>query len=165
MRLFIGCFIRIRGYDALKAAYASAYKGRWIPAGNLHITFRFLGEVDDVSSVVASLEGLEFPRRKRIECKGLEMFGEKILYASCDDPELGRVADAIDMRLAGSFGREKPFIPHVTLMRVQEISEDAGFSMPAPLPDGVTLEGELKVQLIHSESGQRGVYYHVLKEF
>lgn len=165
MRLFIGCFVRIRGYDALKAAYASSLAGRWTPEANLHITFRFLGEVEDVSSVVSALDGLEFPRGKPIECRELGMFGRKVLYASCNDPELNRVADAIDRRLGGSEERGEPFIPHVTLMRIRGIEEGASLPTPAPLPEGVFLVGELKVQLIHSESGHRGVYYHVLKEF
>lgn len=165
MRLFIGCFVRIKGYETLKAVYEPRLAGRWIPEGNLHLTFKFLGEVSDVSGVVATLEGLAFPRGKRIVCRGMGMFGRKILYAACEDPDLKELAEAIDIRLAGQFEREKVFIPHVTLMRIRSIRESADLSPLTSLPEEVTVEGALKVQLIHSESGRRGVYYHVIREF
>lgn len=165
MRLFIGCFLRIKGYEALKNTFDPLLEGRWIPEGNLHLTFKFLGEVEDVAGIVSALQGLEFPRFKPITCREIGMFGKKILYAGCDDPELARLAEAIDRRLADRFGREKSFIPHVTLMRVRSVDPDAAIPFSGPLPEGVSLEGELKVQLIHSESGRRGPYYHVIREF
>lgn len=165
MRLFIGCFVRIEGYDLLKRRLDPLYDGRWVNEGNLHLTFRFLGEVGDVAAVVRALEGLEFPRKKRIVFDRLGMFGQKVLYATCEDAELLRLASVIDERLAGSFAREKAFVPHVTLMRVRGCKNGACPGPLSSLPNGVALEAKLKVQLIRSEPGGRGMYYKVIREF
>ena len=165
MRLFIGCFVQIEGYDHLKSLLAPLFEGNWVNEGNLHLTFKFLGEVSDVAAVVRALDGLEFPRQRRIVFDRLGMFGQKILYATCGETELARLASAIDDRLAGSFAREKAFVPHVTLMRVRSCEGDACNGLLPPLPQGVSLEAKLKLLLIQSEPGRRGMVYKVLREF
>lgn len=165
MRLFIGCFVRIEEYDLLKRHFASLFEGAWVNEGNLHLTFKFLGEVNDVTAVVSALEGLEFPRKKRIVFDRLGMFGQKILYATCEDADLNQLASDIDERLAGSFAREETFIPHVTLMRVRQCKNGTSSDPLSSLPEGVALEAKLKVLLIQSGPGHRGMYYKVLREF
>ena len=165
MRLFIGCFFRIKGYGLLKQTFDPLLKGRWVPEADLHLTFKFLGEVENVAGIVSALEGIAFPRQKLISCREIGMFGKRVFYASCDDPELTRLAGEIDARLAGCFERENEFVPHVTLMRVQRVDPDVIMPFSGPLPEQVALEGELKVQLIHSETGHRGACYHVIREF
>lgn len=164
MRLFIGCFVRVRGYEALKRRFDPSLDGRWVREGNLHLTFRFLGEMKEASGVIAALEGIEYPRLQPIRFERLGMFGRKILYASSDDSVLSETAEAIDERLGPRSKREKSFIPHVTLMRIRSLKSDS-FTLPKRLPEGTALEGELRVQLIQSEQGHRGSFYKVLRGF
>jgi 2'-5' RNA ligase len=164
MRLFIGCFVRLKGYGALKRRFDPSLDGRWVRDGSLHLTFRFLGEMKDASGIVAALEELEYPRLTPIRFDGLGRFGHKILYATCDNPVLAQTAAAIDARLGPRSKREKSFIPHVTLMRIRSLKTDR-IEIPDRLPEGVEIDGELRVQLIQSEQGYRGTFYKVLRGF
>jgi 2'-5' RNA ligase len=114
-------------------------RARWVPLENQHVTVKFLGStwprlregVTDALERVASdaepfqtrVTGLgAFPsaRRARVLWAGLE-----------DDGEMGRLAAALDERLAPDFAPEKrPFTPHVTIarfdppVRIEELESD-----------------------------------------
>ncbi len=101
---------------------------RWVPAENMHLTLKFLGDVSsnnmdvlhdiikgetsDRESMVISLGGLGAypkPRRPRVIWVGVEAPGELIALQRGIDKQTGRVGYARDRR---------PFAPHITLGRV-----------------------------------------------
>ena len=103
---------------------------RWVPKENLHLTFAFLGRVDDdrvgevSGAVAAAVEGHvdftvrlgslgAFPSAKRA----------RVVWVGLDDPTggLAGLADSVGEALEGlGFSREaRAFAPHVTLARVK----------------------------------------------
>ena len=101
---------------------------RWVPAGNMHLTLKFLGDVSsnnmdvlhdilrgetaDRESMVISLGGLGAypkPRRPRVIWIGVETPDELMALQRGIDKQTGRVGYARDRR---------PFSPHITLGRV-----------------------------------------------
>ena len=116
---------------------------RWVGAQELHLTLRFIGEVDDgtCSLIKTALSGISFSafplalrgvghfppgRRPRVLWVGLE---------PCDG--LMQLQQDLELALmdAGIAPDERPFSPHITLARFKE-----------PLPAAVT-----RFELLHKE--------------
>ena len=116
--------------DALPRNLAGA---RWLPGAALHVTLRFLGDVDPEreDAVVAALARV---RKKpfHVDVRGLGFFdqpGEAILFAPVESVRnvtdlCARVADVL-VPLGFDFGA-RPYVPHVTLARAP-----AAGSLPA----------------------------------
>ncbi len=106
---------------------------RWVPANNLHLTLKFLGDVSEANldllkevlqSVVAEHSSFEFSvgglgafptmRRPRVIWVGIEA-----------PPELTAVQSALENRLArlGYSPEERPFSAHLTLGRVARTAD------------------------------------------
>ncbi|MFQ5655012.1 MAG: RNA 2',3'-cyclic phosphodiesterase [Planctomycetota bacterium] len=129
---------------------------RWVPEANLHVTLRFLGEVEDAEVPVlvdevreeiaaieafdATIEGLGFfpPRgNARVIWVGIGEGKESLI----------RIAKGVEAGLARSgFSKEnRPYTPHVTIGRVKRPSPDhrhldGGSLSPVSFPvAGVTL--------------------------
>lgn len=99
---------------------------RWVASQNLHITLRFLGEVDDAAlpAIVDAMSG------ELDQASGGVTFGRpgtfppagrpRVLHASVASgtPLLGALRDLADARLSGFCAWEpetRPFAPHLTL--------------------------------------------------
>ena len=104
---------------------------RWVAPANLHITLRFLGEVDDaaVSAAAGALAGgldhasggMTFGRPGTFPPAGRP----RVLHAAVASgtPLLGALRDLADARLSGLFAWEpetRPFAPHLTLARARD---------------------------------------------
>lgn len=126
-RLFIAVDLPPDRTDALAALRDDALEARWTPAEQLHITLRFIGDVEDrpteelrerLRDVAASpfaLAGVGldvFPSRRR----------PRVLVARVgSEPFLARLRDEID-RIVVAEGFEadtRPFNPHVTFARLK----------------------------------------------
>lgn len=165
MRLFVGCFVRIEGYERIKKVFEPDVAGRWVLESNLHLTFRFLGEVTDENEVIRTLEPLVYRRGEAIAFERFGIFGRKILYAGTDHPVLYETALAIDALLGERETRAKSFVPHVTLMKISRLATpDIKMYLP-PFPPGCRIDATLRVALICSELTREGPRYIVLKEF
>lgn len=98
---------------------------RWSHQQDLHITLRFLGDVDDdrVASIVDALSSLRIVKFS-IVVKGLAVFNRKnqrILYAPVESVRtVTNLSAAITERLAtiGFVFSQQPYTPHVTLARL-----------------------------------------------
>ena len=110
---------------------------KWVRPGNIHLTLRFLGEIDqprlpDVSSAVAGAAAEVPPFELRVAEVG--HFGSprnpRVLWLGLEQEEhLSSLAAGIENRLeAAGFGRaDKPFRAHLTLARAGK--------KPGPPPD------------------------------
>lgn len=130
MRLFTAIDIpdalRQQAMDVIHQLKPTA-KARWSPAGNLHITTKFLGEVppQDLPAMIEALRAL--PRQGPIPIR-LGGFGwlpnphsPRILFLGIHAPEsLPALHQRTDAALAAlGIAREtKPFRPHLTLARI-----------------------------------------------
>ena len=101
---------------------------RWVPPENLHITLRFLGEVDgrDAHYVDAALAGIRAPRFS-LRLKGVDAFTSsqrvKAVYAGVEkQPALQHLHDKVESAVvrAGMEPDGQKFVPHVTLTRPKD---------------------------------------------
>ena len=101
---------------------------RWVPPENLHITLRFLGEVDgrDAHYVDAALAGIRAPRFS-LRLKGVDAFtsGQRVkaVYAGVEkQPALQHLHDKVESAVvrAGLEPEGQKYTPHVTLTRPKD---------------------------------------------
>ena len=130
------CFIAVGISDAVREALAGIAGrlkpliagARWVPPESMHMTLRFLGEIDDetagkVRDALAAVPGAPFQAR----FSGLGAFPSEeraaVLWAGVagGSGELVSLAARVTEVTKG-FGvksDEKPFIPHLTLARIR----------------------------------------------
>ncbi len=122
-------FVAVAMPDRIAARLAAVAGGvpgaRWAPAGNMHVTLRYLGELDgtladDVRVGLAAVEADPFA----LAIDGVGRFGSRgdthALYAGLRPGEpLKRLRDKIEIRLQrlGVKADERKYRPHVTLAR------------------------------------------------
>jgi RNA 2',3'-cyclic 3'-phosphodiesterase len=141
MRLFVAVetpeAIR-RALDAwigpLRAAFPRAH---WVPAKNLHVTLKFIGDAsaESLDALRAALRAM--PRSSPIEIKfrGAGFFPNdrrpRVLWAGIEaGPELAQLAQAVDQALepAGVARETREFRPHLTVARFPEKYDAAGLA-------------------------------------
>src|SRR5579885_327456 len=99
---------------------------RWVDAGNLHLTLRFIGEVGegtaaDIDDALARLKAKPFS----LQLAGIGVFGgdkPRTLWVGVErQPELAALHDKIEHALirAGLPPEPRKFAPHVTLARLR----------------------------------------------
>ena len=100
---------------------------RWVPAENMHVTLRYLGELDGMMAddVCASLAGIDSSPFE-IAIEGVDHFGSRkeahVVYAGVQPREpLKRLRDKIEIALQriGIKADERKYQPHVTLARMR----------------------------------------------
>lgn len=128
MRLFFALPLPEGPRRALAALQSDVGKARWVPAEQLHVTMRFLGEVDEEAEARV-VERVERARPSwpavRVAVRGLGVFGSperpRVLWAALDPAgEVRRIAAELEscVRDAGLPPEERSFTAHVTLARL-----------------------------------------------
>jgi RNA 2',3'-cyclic 3'-phosphodiesterase len=109
--------------DDLKARIPSI---RWVPKTNLHLTVKFLGDIDEatINPIRAALrEALRLFPPCTINAKGLGVFPDvrrpKILWVGLTGHELGQLASTVESSLLplGFAPEKRTFTPHLTIGR------------------------------------------------
>lgn len=173
-RLFVGIEVGQAVKDSLHEARALLESRglicRWVPANNIHLTLRFLGDcaVETVESVksalshaAASVEPFAvftsdfgaFPnaRRARVLWLGLS-----------EPPELHALFAAVDRELehVGFAPEDRPFHPHITFGRIKRPSSiDLGSVDGVETGDRIMVE---KITLFQSRLSSAGATHEVL---
>jgi RNA 2',3'-cyclic 3'-phosphodiesterase len=121
----------------LRAACAHNRGIRWTRPEGLHLTLKFLGEVEkaQATSVIAALRGLgEFDPFK-VEVKGFGFFPDprrpRVFWVGLQAPAaLSQLAANVEAALEPlSFAREhRPFKPHLTLARFEPPHSPSGLT-------------------------------------
>jgi 2'-5' RNA ligase len=115
--------------QATEALRSKLHDVRWIPMANWHLTFKFLGSVDEarVEEIGAALERkLNLFPRCTISVKGLGIFPDvqrpRVLWAGVEGRDLAALAEGVENALAPlGFEREqRAFKPHLTIGRWRE---------------------------------------------
>jgi len=100
----------------------------WVPAGQIHLTLRFIGEVgpQPFAAVKAALSGLRFTGFP-LAIRGTGHFPPgrhpRVLWAGVEPSDgLDRLYGELGLSLlaAGIPPEERPFSPHITLARLKE---------------------------------------------
>lgn len=180
MRLFAAIEIPASVRDALASAIselrAISPEQRWVPAENLHITLKFLGETnaESLSAVTKALTNVTSRPAVSLEIAGLGFFpgGKRprvIAAGVIAGPNLAALASAIDGALLplGVAPNEHEYRPHLTLARLRE------GRLAEPLLEAVRGAGSRKFgtiqaaafQLFESKLERRGAIYTRLSDF
>ncbi|MEJ7927330.1 RNA 2',3'-cyclic phosphodiesterase [Sphingobium sp. AN641] len=170
-------FVAIRPPAAIMAALQSLMHGvegaRWQDASQLHITLRFIGEVDarQAEDIAAALGRLSFAPFKTA-CAGLGRFDHRghvnALWAGLSPREpLAHLHRKIDRLCvdAGMPPERRAYLPHITLARLGAgsrptdmfVTRHGGLATPAFLVD--------QVLLFESILGPDGATYHVVGRY
>ena len=125
MRLFVALPLPEALRTRLSALAAGLPGARWLPPENLHVTLRFIGEVDggqtrDIDAALAQVRAPGFP----VTLAGVDRFGSgakvRALWAGVEaNPALEHLYGRIEQALhtAGLPPDGRKFKPHVTLAR------------------------------------------------
>ena len=106
------------------------FRGRWTKTENLHVTLKFLGEIDEslVTGICASLRRVAFPPLSvYLDCLGVFDSHKRIriIWIHLAGDAVVRLQRLIDETLADRFPVEQRFMSHVTIARVKSVT-DAG---------------------------------------
>jgi len=149
LRLFVGIGFPPELKLRLSLLQTRLPGARWLDAGNLHLTLRFIGEVDeseaaDIDAALARVKA----RRFTLQLAGTGTFGHgklRTLWVGVErEPTLSTLRDRIEQALirTGVPPEPRKFTPHVTLARLQNptvpdllafLAAHAGFRA-APFP-------------------------------
>ena len=130
IRLFVALPLPEVAQASLAGLGAGIKGARWNPAENLHLTLRFIGDVeepqcDDIAELLPLIEGARFILRIR----GLGHFGDRrrarVLWAGT---EANQAMNHLQARIEGLLCRAgvapegRKFSPHITLARLKGVS-------------------------------------------
>jgi len=120
MRLFIGSPIILDDYDSIKKEFEGIIEGKWIEEENLHLTWVFLGDVEDPMPVLKKLKEVTPPKHESAIAE-LGYFGRppRIFFAKAESKLL--YDKAKEFKEAG-FDLYR-FKPHITLCRIKKIHD------------------------------------------
>jgi len=130
--LFVGIQVPLEIAERLAALGGGVPGARWTPAENMHITLRYIGEVDgmladDIATGLSTVSGSAM----EIAIEGVGHFGGKndtrVLYADIAPREpLKRLRDKIETLLQrlGLPADERRYHPHVTLARLRRAHQE-----------------------------------------
>jgi RNA 2',3'-cyclic 3'-phosphodiesterase len=180
MRLFIAIEltneIRNAVAELLGELRKAAPQAKWVRAGNLHVTLKFLGrtEPDKLKAIQTALGSLSSPEPVTLDFRGLGFFPNekrpRVFWMGMKpSSNLTALVEAIDqgMHTLGFPFETRPFAPHLTLARF----ESPG--LPAKLGSTVTENstrnfGSLasrEFHLIESKLKPTGAEYTTLQSF
>ena len=132
MRLFIAIGLPEEIQDALSDLGNGLPGARWVPPENLHLTLRFLGEVDrrdaeDIDAALAEIRAPGFPLR----IAGVDRFGDnrrvRQLWAGVEPhPGLLHLQSKVESAVvrSGLAPERRKFKPHITLARFRSSPGD-----------------------------------------
>ncbi len=165
MRLFLGTFANMDNLENIKKEFSDILEGKWVENNNLHLTYIFLGEVEDPKKIIFKLKDIKYIK-KTISIKGLGYFGRppKILFAKVNDKNIKKLYESICKEL--DLDIDDNFLPHITLIRIKKVKGIKRFLEKIENYKNRKLgQLELKLVLIKSELTPKGPKYSVIKEF
>lgn len=165
MRLFLGAFADIDNLSDIEKSFSKIVEGKWVEKHNIHLTYIFLGNVEDPKKIILRLKDIKY-KKKTINIRGLDYFGRppKILYAKIDDKEIKKIYEDICKRLGIEI--DDNFISHITLVRIKKVKGIKRFLETVERFKNRKLGIlKLKLALIKSELTPKGPKYTVIKEF
>jgi 2'-5' RNA ligase len=110
-------------------------RARWVPAENLHVTLKFIGEVSEklLEEIRAALRAVPHTLAIEINFRGAGFFPDdrrpRVLWAGVEaGPELQQLAQTIDQALVpiGIAADTREFRSHLTVARFPEKSDAGG---------------------------------------
>jgi RNA 2',3'-cyclic 3'-phosphodiesterase len=174
MRLFVGLALPLDIRHRLQALCSGIAEARWVKPENMHITLRFVGDVngedvDDLNDALAKISCPSFNLSLgSVDCFGSSK-GVRSVWAGVEkSQELEQLQARVESTISrlGYGPEERKFTPHITLARFKKTRADKiapffesniGFvSGPFPIE---------KFTLFRSHLGHEGAHYETLGEY
>ncbi len=147
------------------------FHGKLTELENLHLTLKFLGEVDDkkVSEVKEILKNI---KEKSFDCK-LDHAGvfnvkgnPKIAWIKLNGKGIFDLQTKIDEVLLSYFKKEERFMSHLTIARIKYVNDKSGFRKYVENMGVKEISFKIKsFQLIKSELKSSGPVYTIIEEY
>jgi len=110
------------------------FNGKFTEPGNLHLTLKFLGEIDEekVNEVKNKLREIKF-NDFEISLGNIGVFSSKyenyfrVVWIEILGKGVRDLRKQIDEKLAGLFEPEKRFMSHITIARIKKVYDRQGF--------------------------------------
>ena len=123
LRLFVGIDLPPELKLKLELLCSGVPGARWVDAGNLHVTLRFIGEVDEgmAADIDEALVPIRAPRFT-LTLAGVGHFGTRMLWAGVErNPALLHLHEKIESAIVrtGFEPEGRRYAPHVTLARLK----------------------------------------------
>lgn len=157
MRLFIASPIILDDYASIKEDFKDIIVGKWVEEENLHLTWVFLGDVEDENPIIDKLKEIS-PLESKVSIKELGYFGRppRVFFAKAEEKDL--YAKAREFKDA-DFDLYR-FKPHITLCRIKTIHDYKAYKEKLK----TYREKELglilpKIQLYESRLSSKGAEY------
>ena len=174
LRVFLGLCLPNSVKDQLSPMKSGLPKARWIDGENLHLTIRFIGEVEetlagDIHDALSTLSFEAFPLRlKGIDCFHSRNKVRAVWTGTATSSHLKYLKRKVEMNLGrtGLPAESRKFTPHVTLARLKlapltsvipYLEANAGFQTESFQVD--------QVFLFRSHLGHRGAAYETLAAY
>jgi 2'-5' RNA ligase len=180
VRLFVALEIPSAVRDNL-AAFLDSLRGisndpRWVRPGNLHVTLKFLGEVEEakVAAIRSALGEMRSEQAVTLNFRGLGFFPSekhpRVFWAGIEAPaNLKLLAADIDcaMEKLGIPREQRAFSPHLTLARFERsvLSEASRKAIAANLERDFGSLHTNEFHLIQSKLKPSGAQYTTLASF
>lgn len=180
IRTFIAIKIPVEVKEQLKAAQALLNRNfravSWARPESIHLTLKFLGEIDDTRTVEVGAALEEAARGVNPFSLTVEGVGgfptpahPRVIWAGINEnPELSRLQDNIEKGLShiGFETEERPFSPHLTLCRIKSPADSRGLSrLLAEVKPQIKAEfGVSSFTLFKSVLHAKGAEYSALRE-
>jgi 2'-5' RNA ligase len=158
-----------------KLKLAGAPLVRWVDPGNIHLTLKFLGDIDvGITGRITSAieEAVQDIHPFFIEASGLGVFPNmnriQIIWVGLhgDMEKLGRLQKSIEANLKplGFPVENRPFTPHLTLARVRDYTRPEERDNLGKIISATNFEGKYKINvnalhLIKSQLTREGPIY------
>lgn len=184
MRTFIAIELpqNFRNYlaDIQNLLKATGADVKWVPLENIHLTLKFLGEIDDkkldkvteILDSVASGENQFFIRLDSLGAFPNTNF-PRVIWSGIDkgDKETRKIANAIEERIAtiGIPKEDRPFSSHITIGRVRsglsriKLTQLLNELQDKPGKENLEFAAG-KITLFKSQLTPKGPIYEILKE-
>lgn len=120
MRLFIASPVLLNDYASIKEDFKDIIEGKWVEEENLHLTWVFLGDLNNENPVIDKLKELS-PLESQVNIEELGYFGRppRVFFAKAEEKVLYEKAK--QFRNAG-FDLYR-FKPHITLCHIKAIHD------------------------------------------
>ena len=176
IRLFVGLAVPDAVAERLATLQCGVPGARWVPRENLHVTLRFIGEVDEgvAADLDEALATVTAPSPE-ITVHGLGRFGDKrgvrVLWAGVKPvPALLHLQAKVESACvqAGLAPEKRRFKPHISVARF------AGSHLGGPRADAVVAANidwpggrydPETMTLFRSFLGHEGAHYEALREY
>ena len=179
MRLFVAVNLppdeRRRAWEAAQPLRAAHLPVRWAAEDTLHLTLKFLGDVEDERAGPigdALARAVQAVRPFAVGLGGVGAFPSaskpRVVWLGMErHPALELLANDVELALMGlSFEPElRPFTPHVTLGRAERSARPAALRTFAELAAKIDYQGSTSVEsvdLMRSVLGPQGATYSVV---